>query len=62
MTRLPAVPHRLRAAILAREKAREMTDDRTGIVVCDACPVLCRIRPGRTGACDRYGNVGGASW
>jgi hypothetical protein len=20
-----------------------------GIVVCDACPVLCRIRPGKTG-------------
>lgn len=34
-----------------------MTD---GIVTCDACPVLCRIRPGRTGACDRYGNVDGA--
>jgi len=31
-----------------------------GIVVCNACPVLCRIRPERTGACDRYGNVGGA--
>jgi 6-hydroxynicotinate reductase len=30
-----------------------------GIVTCDACPVLCRIRPGRTGACDRYGNVDG---
>ena len=30
-----------------------------GIVVCDACPVLCRIRPERTGACDRYGNVEG---
>lgn len=29
------------------------------LVTCDACPVLCRIRPGRTGACDRYGNVGG---
>jgi hypothetical protein len=29
------------------------------IVVCDACPVLCRIREGRTGACSRYGNVGG---
>jgi hypothetical protein len=29
------------------------------IVVCDACPVLCRIRPGRTGACDRYANVEG---
>jgi hypothetical protein len=29
------------------------------IVTCDACPVLCRIRAGKTGACDRYGNVGG---
>ncbi|WP_119460011.1 6-hydroxynicotinate reductase [Rhodospirillaceae bacterium SYSU D60014] len=31
----------------------------TEIVTCDACPVLCRIRPGRTGACDRYGNFDG---
>src|SRR5712672_420372 len=23
---------------------------------CDACPVLCYIKPGRTGSCDRYGN------
>jgi len=30
-----------------------------GIVTCDACPVLCRIRPGKTGACDRYGNING---
>src|SRR5271168_3350406 len=29
------------------------------IITCDACPVLCRIRPGRLGACDRYGNVEG---
>ena len=29
------------------------------IVTCDACPVLCRIRLGKTGACDRYGNVDG---
>ena len=29
------------------------------IVTCDACPVLCRIRPGRTGACDRYANIEG---
>ena len=29
------------------------------IITCDACPVLCRIRPGRTGACDRYGNIDG---
>ncbi len=29
------------------------------VVTCDACPVLCRIRLDKTGACDRYGNVGG---
>lgn len=26
---------------------------------CDACPVLCFIAEGRTGACDRYANVAG---
>ena len=30
-----------------------------GVITCNACPVLCRIREGRTGACDRYGNVEG---
>ncbi|NMG38147.1 6-hydroxynicotinate reductase [Chelativorans sp. ZYF759] len=25
---------------------------------CDACPVMCYIAEGRTGACDRYGNFG----
>ncbi|ACA16449.1 conserved hypothetical protein [Methylobacterium sp. 4-46] len=30
-----------------------------GIVRCDACPVLCRIRPGRAGACARYANRDG---
>jgi len=29
------------------------------VIRCDACPVLCRIRPGRLGACDRYANQGG---
>ena len=46
-----------------------MSEDRTerfgareddGIVRCDACPVLCRIRPGRAGACGRYANEAGA--
>jgi len=31
-------------------------DDR---IRCDACPVLCYIRPGLAGACDRYANDGG---
>ncbi|MGI9332059.1 MAG: 6-hydroxynicotinate reductase [Gammaproteobacteria bacterium] len=26
---------------------------------CDACPLLCNIRPGKAGACDRYANVEG---
>src|ERR1700730_2592741 len=30
-----------------------------GIVRCDACPVLCRIRPGRAGACARYADENG---
>jgi 6-hydroxynicotinate reductase len=30
-----------------------------GIVRCDACPVLCRIRPHRVGACARYANENG---
>src|ERR1700756_4573062 len=34
-------------------------NSKDGIITCDACPVLCRIRPGRLGACDRYGNVEG---
>src|SRR5438552_7072277 len=29
------------------------------IARCDACPVLCRIRPGRAGACARYANENG---
>jgi hypothetical protein len=33
-----------------------MADD---VVTCDACPVLCRIREGKAGACDRYANLAG---
>jgi hypothetical protein len=31
----------------------------TDAIRCDACPVLCYIRPGRAGACDRYANHDG---
>ena len=33
-----------------------MADD---AIRCDACPVLCYIKPGRSGSCDRYGNQDG---
>jgi hypothetical protein len=38
---------------LAVESAR---DDK---IRCDACPVMCYIKPGMTGACDRYANHDG---
>ena len=38
---------------------RAQADADAGIIRCDACPVLCRIRTGQTGACDRYANVAG---
>lgn len=41
------------------EALAHVAEKDAGIVTCDACPVLCRIRPGRTGACDRYGNEAG---
>ncbi len=42
---------------MAEDKGSSCKQD--GIVVCDACPVLCRIREGRAGACDRYANRDG---
>lgn len=30
-----------------------------GKIECNACPVLCQISPGKTGACDRYANRDG---
>jgi hypothetical protein len=39
------------------EPVRPPGDDR---IRCDACPVLCYIRPGQSGACDRYANDGGS--
>ncbi len=36
-----------------------MTAATTDKIRCDACPVMCYIADGQTGACDRYGNVAG---
>ena len=35
-----------------------MTDP-AATIRCDACPVMCNIRPGLAGACDRYANADG---
>jgi 6-hydroxynicotinate reductase len=36
-----------------------MTETQQDKIRCDACPVLCYIREGLRGACDRYANAGG---
>jgi hypothetical protein len=43
---------------LARAKPRNerMASDK---IECNACPVLCQISPGKSGACDRYANDNG---
>ena len=57
-----------RSAERSGSPARPARADRTdklgaregsGIVRCDACPILCRIKPGKPGACDRYANEDG---
>ena len=48
---LTAGPTVLQSAEAARSTANK--------VRCDACPVLCNISEGRTGACDRWGNING---
>ena len=49
----PALP-----SVLERSRPRNerMAGDK---IECNACPVLCQISPGRSGACDRYANVDG---
>ena len=34
-------------------------DKGAGKIICNACPVLCNISEGRSGACDRYANLQG---
>ncbi len=34
-------------------------DVRPEKIRCDACPVMCYIAEGKSGACDRYANQGG---
>jgi len=38
---------------------QKVTVEPNGKIRCDACPVLCYIKDGRAGACDRYANDGG---
>src|ERR1700745_1216856 len=50
-----------RPTVCARRSWPSVTESRGAddAIRCDACPVLCYIKPGRTGSCDRYGNQDG---
>ena len=53
-----AMPSTPGPTVLEKSKPRS-TKMATNKVECNACPVLCQITEGRTGACDRWGNVDG---
>lgn len=40
----------------AKPRSERMASDK---IECNACPVLCQITAGRSGACDRYANIDG---
>src|ERR1700756_1930373 len=50
---MPVVPEALGHSPLRNERMSASK------VECNACPVLCQISEGRTGACDRYANADG---
>ncbi|MDB5894136.1 MAG: 6-hydroxynicotinate reductase [Rhodoferax sp.] len=55
---LPAMEAAASPQVLERARPRNdrMTTDK---IECNACPVLCQISDGRSGACDRYANRAG---
>ena len=52
-------PTNKRSDLSDRTKEFGEREHGSDIIRCDACPVLCRIRPGRSGACGRYSNESG---
>jgi len=55
---MPALEPAIVPEVLDRSRPRNerMASDK---IECNACPVLCQISPGKSGACDRYANVAG---
>jgi hypothetical protein len=53
---MPAPDAAPRVLERSRPRNERMAGDK---IECNACPVLCQISPGKTGACDRYANAQG---
>ncbi len=56
---LPGLDVTLASSGLDKSRPRSNRMD-VAKIECNACPVLCQISEGRSGACDRYANEGGA--
>jgi 6-hydroxynicotinate reductase len=52
----PSAEPEVRVLDKSRPRSENMAANK---IECDACPVLCQITEGRSGACDRYANVQG---
>ncbi|KQW34267.1 hypothetical protein [Rhizobacter sp. Root404] len=55
-TKTDGLPETLQVLERSRPRNERMATDK---IECNACPVLCQISPGKTGACDRYANADG---
>src|SRR3984885_9166893 len=53
---LPAQPAAPQVLDRSRPRNERMASTK---IECNACPVLCQISAGKTGACDRYANADG---
>ncbi|MFM8462500.1 MAG: 6-hydroxynicotinate reductase, partial [Burkholderiaceae bacterium] len=53
---LSSVQSEVRVLDKSRPRSENMAANK---IECNACPVLCQITEGRSGACDRYANVQG---
>ena len=53
---LPSTEFEVRVLDKSPPRSENMASNK---IECDACPVLCQITEGRSGACDRYANVQG---
>jgi hypothetical protein len=58
-SREDAVETRSAAPVFVERAAPRSERMGAGKIECNACPVLCQISMGRSGACDRYANVNG---
>src|SRR5688572_8310343 len=59
-TKTDGLPAMDAGALQVLERAAPRNERMAGDKIeCNACPVLCQISAGKTGACDRYANAGG---